>query len=100
MPEKNRNTSFWLSLVFSHGSGLYNQNEPEKAYPYLISNIVFIDIPLFLMGGSILLSKIKPEVFEGTTLKVVEYITNACLFSVIIGIPIIRYFECKSVLGK
>jgi hypothetical protein len=87
-----------FSLLLSHGSGLYAMQENRRAKPYLISNIIFIDIPVAALIGAMIINKVNPDFFQGKTLTIAEYITNACILSISISIPAIRFFECREVI--
>ena len=45
-----------------------------------------------------IVNKVCPELFEGSALTVTEYVVNACLLSIIIMVPLVRFLECRQVL--
>ena len=89
--------SITLSLLFSHGSGLYLLNENDKALPYLLLNIFLVDIPILFLSTEIILNKTNPDIFQGDFLAASEYISNSLVFTIPIFVLLIRYFEYKEI---
>ncbi len=96
MKIRNKNP-FILSLILSHGSGLYALNENTKAQPYLFSNIFLIDIPIAILITGIVLNNIRPDIFQGNILTATEYISNSLLITIPISMIVIRIFECRRI---
>ena len=94
------NTPFLLSLLVSHGAGLYAMGQPKKAAPYLVASIAFVDVPLVVLGAGIIANGFWPELFQGTVLTVTEYVVQISLMSVLVAIPAVRFFECREVLAS
>lgn len=94
--EASMTTPLLLSLLLSHGSGPYKLGLPAE--PYLVTHIVFTDIPLLALGVGIIMNQITPEFFSGNTLMITEYVVNAMVLSVLVSAPVIRFFECRKVL--
>jgi hypothetical protein len=97
-PAPIASTPFLLSLIFSHGAGLYALDQAQIANPYLLSNIFLVDIPLISLLGGIIVNKVNPDIFRGEVLGVTEYVVNAFLVCVLLSAPVIRIFECRDVL--
>ena len=92
------NGPFLLSLLLSHGSGLYLMKQPNNAFPYLLSNIIVVDLPILILISGIILNYTSPEFFQGTTLTITEYVVNTCFVIILIAVPLIRFLECREVL--
>jgi hypothetical protein len=92
------NGPFLLSLSLSHGSGLYALKQPKAAFPYLMTHIFLVDIPLVILLGAIIVNNISPGFYQGTALTITEYVVNTCVISILVSIPVIRFFECRKVL--
>lgn len=67
---------FLLSLTLSHGSGLYSLQLSHKAKKYFWGNILFFDLPIVILVSSIILNYHNPSFFQGTILKITEYVVN------------------------
>jgi len=88
---------FLLSLLLSHGAGLYKIDQSQKAKPYLIAHIACVDIPVLALGCAIAINHLNPEFFEGDTLEVTEYIVNTLVISIPVSALVIRLLECRDV---
>lgn len=89
---------FMLSLLLSHGAGLYRIGQPQRAKTYSIAHVLLVDVPLVAMACGMIIHHIDPLIFQGEVLKVTEYVANTLLISFAVSAPVIRFFECRDVL--
>ncbi|MFA6027366.1 MAG: hypothetical protein WC752_00355 [Patescibacteria group bacterium] len=91
------NLPFFLSLIFSHGSGFYALKMPKQAKRYLWASIIFTDLPIVMVIIGIISNKMNPDFYQGAVLTITEYVFNIILISLWGSIPVIRCFECWNI---